>query len=253
MARKLDPKIAEVLKDHGFGPEACWDCHGTWVVYHRVLEAIAAKSGIEFAQPHIIEAHAEKGIASLCVTGSLGDKTEWSIGEASPKNNKNAYCWAMAEKRGKDRVVLKLIGLHGLAYSEEEADDFKSNIAKNLPEAGSRDITDGIGTQAADPPNLDLMTPWNEVEAEFSDPKEYLQALSEKLESVGAYWPANEGVVEFIGKTFQDKGLKAQARAVFKFGRDAWAQSPDNPKNKINDPAQQQPLEGSDKPTGAPF
>jgi hypothetical protein len=33
----------------------------------------------------------------------------------------------MAEKRAKDRVVLKLIGLHGLVYSEEESDDFKSN------------------------------------------------------------------------------------------------------------------------------
>jgi hypothetical protein len=37
----------------------------------------------------------------------------------------------MAEKRAKDRVILKLIGLSGDAYSEEEADDFKnSNPAK---------------------------------------------------------------------------------------------------------------------------
>ena len=226
MARKLDAQIVKVLKDHGFGPEACWDCHGTWVVYHRVLEAIAAKAGIEFAQPHIIEADGANGIAALAVTGTLEGKITWSIGEASPKNNKNAYCWAMAEKRAKDRVILKLIGLHGLAYSEEEADDFKASGG------GNRDITYGIGTQAADPPNLDLMTPWNEVEAEFTDPKEYLEALTEKLESVGAYWPSNEHVVIFIGQTFEDKGLKAQARAVFKFGRDAWAQSPDNPLNK---------------------
>ena len=223
MARKLDAKIVAVLKEHGFGTDACWDCHGTWVIYHKVLEAIAAKAGIEFAQPHVIEADAANGIASLCVTGTLGGAIMWSIGEASPKNNKNAYCWAMAEKRAKDRVILKLIGLHGLAYSEEEADDFKAS------NGGNRDITYGIGTQAAEPPNLDLYTPWNEVEAEFTDPKEFLQALSEKL---GAYWPPNEHVVEFIGKTFEDKLLKAQARAVFKFGRDAWAQSPDNPINK---------------------
>ncbi len=31
----------------------------------------------------------------------------------------------MAEKRAKDRVILKLAGIHGLVYSEEEADDFK--------------------------------------------------------------------------------------------------------------------------------
>ena len=29
----------------------------------------------------------------------------------------------MAEKRAKDRVILKLIGLHGDAYSQEEGDD----------------------------------------------------------------------------------------------------------------------------------
>jgi hypothetical protein len=31
----------------------------------------------------------------------------------------------MAEKRAKDRVILKLIGLHGMVYSEIEADDFR--------------------------------------------------------------------------------------------------------------------------------
>jgi hypothetical protein len=31
----------------------------------------------------------------------------------------------MAEKRAKDRVILKLIELHGYVYSEEEADEFK--------------------------------------------------------------------------------------------------------------------------------
>jgi hypothetical protein len=33
----------------------------------------------------------------------------------------------MAEKRAKDRVILKLIELHGLVYSEEEADEFKNS------------------------------------------------------------------------------------------------------------------------------
>ena len=31
----------------------------------------------------------------------------------------------MAEKRAKDRVILKLAGIHGYIYSEEEADEFK--------------------------------------------------------------------------------------------------------------------------------
>ena len=134
MPRKLDPIIADTLKVYGFGPDACWDCHGVWVVYHRILERIAAQASIKFDPPMIVEANGGNKIAAVCVTGRLKDNTEWSIGEAAPANNKNAYPWAMAEKRGKDRVILKLIGLHGLAYSEDEADDFKPKGQPPAPE-----------------------------------------------------------------------------------------------------------------------
>lgn len=127
MAQKLDPIIGETLKKHGFGPDACWNCHGVWVVYHKVLEQIAAKAGVTFDAPQVMEANGAGKSVAICVSGTLADRTEWSIGEASPANNKNAYPWAMAEKRAKDRVILKLIGLHGFAYSEEEAEVFKQN------------------------------------------------------------------------------------------------------------------------------
>ena len=149
MPRQLDPKIVAVLKQHGFGPNAAWDCHGVWVVYHRVLEQIAASAGITFDAPTIIEANGADGVAAVCVVGHLGDKSVWSIGEAAPKNNKNAYPWAMAEKRAIDRVVLKLIGIHGLAYSEEEADDFKPN-GQSAPPSDPRVITDDQTTAIND-------------------------------------------------------------------------------------------------------
>ena len=132
MAKKLDPKIADVLRKHGFGPESCWDCHGTWVIYHKVLERIAMTAGIKFDAPQIIESDGANKIAAVCVTGHLGDVSIWSIGESAPDNCKNAYPWAMAEKRAIDRVVLKLIGLSGDVYSEEEADDFKGSAPKKL-------------------------------------------------------------------------------------------------------------------------
>lgn len=146
MPKPLDPKVGEILKTHGFGPDACWDCHGTWVVYHKVLEQIAASTGIVFEQPFIVEANTKDKIAALCVTGNLGERSEWSIGEAAPGNNKNAYPWAMAEKRGKDRVILKLIGLHGLVYSEDEADEFKESVRGTPPahEPHARKDGDGV-------------------------------------------------------------------------------------------------------------
>jgi hypothetical protein len=136
MAKKLDPAIGKILNEYGFSSDACWDCHGTWVVYHKVLEQVAVKAGITFDQPYVMEANGQQKCAAICVTGHLGERAEWSIGEAAPGNNKNAYPFAMAEKRGKDRVILKLVGLHGLAYSEEEADSFQQQRRAPPPMSG---------------------------------------------------------------------------------------------------------------------
>jgi hypothetical protein len=134
MPRKLDDSIAGILKKYGVDPAtAAWDCHGTWVVYHKTLEMVAAKAGIGFEPPVVIEADTEKKIAVIAVTGHTETMSAWSVGEAAPYNNKNSYPWAMAEKRAKDRVILKLVGLSGFVYSEDEADDFKESRPNNGP------------------------------------------------------------------------------------------------------------------------
>jgi hypothetical protein len=56
MAKQLDPKIAEKLKQYGFDRSACWDCHGTWVILHNVLEKIAAQEGIIFSASQMLYA-----------------------------------------------------------------------------------------------------------------------------------------------------------------------------------------------------
>lgn len=136
MAKKLDPQLLDILTKFGERPEdALWDCHGTWVAYHKAIERIAAKAGITFDMPQIIEANTAAKTATIAVRGTMGERAEWSFGEASPSNNKNAYPFAMAEKRAKDRVVIKLVGLSGI-YSEEEADDFKPGTAAAPPRDG---------------------------------------------------------------------------------------------------------------------
>ncbi|HEX2134838.1 MAG TPA: trna delta -isopentenylpyrophosphate transferase [Microvirga sp.] len=125
-----DKKIAEVLAKFG-EPMAgnVWRVQGTAVIYHKALERIAAQARIEFDPPSIVRA--ERDEAVILVTGRMGERTEWSIGEAligvnyRVSGKQAAYVYAMAEKRAKDRVILKLIELHGLVYSEEEADEFK--------------------------------------------------------------------------------------------------------------------------------
>ena len=133
MKRDIPEKVAETLKDIGMNVNtAGWDCHGTFVLLHKALEKVAVKNMITFDKPEVLECNSERRIASLIVTGHMGDKSEWSIGEASPSNNKNSYPYAMAEKRAKDRVILKLLGLHGDVYAEDEADSFKEERPKEI-------------------------------------------------------------------------------------------------------------------------
>lgn len=138
----LDPRIEVIRERYGLAREDFWELpqkKGTWVAKHSALEVAAAKANVLFDNPMIIEANTEAGIAVISVAGTMGDRREWATGEASPKNNKNAYPWAMAEKRAKDRVILKLIGIHGLVYSEDEMADSGMDARQQAADEVSRD------------------------------------------------------------------------------------------------------------------
>jgi len=146
----LDPRIEAIRDQYGLAKDDFWQIpqNKQWVCKHAALEVVAVKANVGWSLPTVVQADTAGGIAVLVVSGTLGDRTEWSTGEASPKNNKNAYPWAMAEKRAKDRVILKLVGLHGLVYSEAEADAFDSSPAQGQgpaftapqPKAASREL-----------------------------------------------------------------------------------------------------------------
>jgi hypothetical protein len=122
---KPSKQILAFMEKFGVESDEIWEVHGsTWVVKHKALERVAAEKGIVFDRPAMLETNSGQGIVALVVFGKLGERQEWSIGEASPKNCKNSYYYAMAEKRAKDRVILKLLDTHGALYSESEADEF---------------------------------------------------------------------------------------------------------------------------------
>jgi hypothetical protein len=143
-AKKLDDYIVNAFKQLGFTDkeiiDGCWllerkGGNGTtssiWVAYHKFLERAALKGNIFFKEPKVLNCNPNE--VALFVEGILKEVSAWSIGEASDKNLTKVsgnYRWAMAEKRAKDRVILKLLGLAGDVYSEEESDDFKNNTNK---------------------------------------------------------------------------------------------------------------------------
>lgn len=140
---KLDPRIEAIRAEYDLSADDFWQIpqNKQWVCKHAALEVVAAKAGITFDLPQILEANGANGVAAVCVSAAFKDRREWSIGEASPKNSKNAYPWAMAEKRAKDRVILKLVGIHGLVYSDAEIDTSEvPTMATPEPKGESRTL-----------------------------------------------------------------------------------------------------------------
>ena len=142
-----DQHIADTLAKYGEpSTGTVRQVEGTAVISHKALERIAARAGITFDPPRVLRA--ERDEAVLLALGRMGERSEWSIGEALLNVNyrvpdrEPVYVYAKAEERAKDRIILKLIGLHGLLYSEEEADQFGESWPspnENIPakEAGA--------------------------------------------------------------------------------------------------------------------
>jgi len=115
----------DFMAKYAIDSDEIWEVHGsTWVVKHKALERVAVDVGIQWLRPDVVTCDLPNKVAVICAFGKLGDREEWSFGEASPANCKNSYPMAMAEKRARDRVILKLLVSHGALYSESEADEF---------------------------------------------------------------------------------------------------------------------------------
>lgn len=194
---KLKSELKAILDKYGIDyrdHDKLWDCHGTLVLYHKAYELIAAQEGIAFDPPVIIEGRSADKIVSMLVVGHMGDRSEWSVGEAAPGNNKNSYPYAMAEKRAKDRVIAKLVGLSAYVYSEDEADDFKSGERKPAEDGGGtvtphgKDAA-GMATTAHQPPPAKMTTEqWAEravAELEkLTDPETWFDENAKTLEAL---------------------------------------------------------------------
>ena len=156
--------IKELAEKYELQKEDFWELRknsGKWIITHDACEKIARIEGIVFDppvmvnyQPTTISENGEKvqqvkwgkqfwkpawagtcqkktGDVAMIVTGYKADNPEykiWTTGEANALNCNAEYYMAMAEKRAKDRVILKLINAYEQGiYSDVEADDFQKH------------------------------------------------------------------------------------------------------------------------------
>lgn len=197
----MDERLKAIITDYGLDKSDVWQLpqnNKTWLIKHAALEVVAVKAGVKFSPPTVLEADSANGLCAIVVTGAFGDRTEWSIGEASPKNAKNAYPWAIAEKRAKDRVILKLIGIHGLVYSEDEMPSTEAGQPALKPEteqpapkpkAQSRDTFDRLSKKNRELASVeDFDRFWTDervIEAYNSLPTDWRNQMAEEREEKG--------------------------------------------------------------------
>jgi hypothetical protein len=197
---KPSKQVLSFMEHYNVASDEIWEVHGsTWVVKHKALERVAAENGIVFEPPQLKVCDLEKGMVVVLVSGKMGERVMHSFGEATPKNCKNAYVVAMAEKRAVDRVILKLLAAHGDLYSESEADEFSQprpnphvNKASDFYDHVSADIPDVPATKMKVKdarPQFDALVKEMRRIQDPAELKEWGAAQAEIINSFPGEWP----------------------------------------------------------------
>jgi len=138
-------KIEELFSEHELGKPVIdvdyWKLpHGNkFVMLHTAYEKLAIKANVIFTQTNWLCAGTD-GMFVCEVSGYLrkdAENVQWSVGEANsvnypaPTKGRSYYPACIAEKRGKDRVIGKLLQLSQLGIMSEMEDQAFANPEKD--------------------------------------------------------------------------------------------------------------------------
>lgn len=116
--------LRELYKKYGLNQEDTFKSPQGWTIITRSgIDKIQATADINIDYEVIEYTPGES--AAVKAIGSYEDKVITTFGEASPKNCRQSYVLAMAEKRAMSRIVLKLTGFYALGvFGQDESEDF---------------------------------------------------------------------------------------------------------------------------------
>lgn len=150
MPKQLDPKVVAAIKTYFPAltdeekRDMCWllerpEARGgpVWMMKHHWVERLGDAAKVEIA--YVDWLAASKDFSACQVTAFLGDEKVITTGEASNLNSTSPYPVAIAEKRAKDRAILKLLGVHGDLLSDEEMEARTEKEEKAVKIVGETD------------------------------------------------------------------------------------------------------------------
>lgn len=116
--------LRELYKKYGLHQEDTFKSPQGWTIITRSgIDKIQAEADIDIEYDVVEYSPGES--AAVKAKAKWGDRILTTFGEASPKNCKQSYVLAMAEKRAMSRIVLKLTGFYALGvFGQDESEDF---------------------------------------------------------------------------------------------------------------------------------
>lgn len=116
--------LRELYKKYGLNQEDTFKSPQGWTIITRSgIDKIQAEADIDIDYDVIEYMPGES--AAVKATANWNDRRLTTFGEASPKNCRQSYVLAMAEKRAMSRIVLKLTGFYALGvFGQDESEDF---------------------------------------------------------------------------------------------------------------------------------
>lgn len=128
---------------------------GKWILTHDGCSKIGHMEKIQMVDMEVC--NSERDFVRVIITMKKGDVIVKTFGEADSKNSFNPYPGCMAEKRGRDRAILKLINAYEYGiYSEVEADEFKAENEQTLSEPMPHTETKGSQQSSDSPASFDF-------------------------------------------------------------------------------------------------
>ncbi|QDP51810.1 MAG: hypothetical protein GOVbin212_29 [Prokaryotic dsDNA virus sp.] len=124
-----------------------WCIGKNYIIFHDALTKIAKIEGIVFHKPQVEILYNDNNFFGVAMMGEaeLDGYKIWTSADSTKENTMAKYYFNMAEKRLRDRQVLKLLDLYeyGL-YSDVEADAFKKQPTQSIE---AKPMTKYQGTQ----------------------------------------------------------------------------------------------------------
>ena len=126
--------LNELYKKYNLNKEDTFKSPQGWTIITRTgIDKIQAVANIDIDYEMVEYTPAES--AAVKATANWNNRKLSTFGETNPKNCRQSYVLAMAEKRAMSRIVLKLTGFYELGvFGQDESDDFtkpKNGVIKS--------------------------------------------------------------------------------------------------------------------------